>query len=335
VTGAVQAPRAELHVHLFASIPPAVMRELARRHGVELPAALADGIRPDFRYRDFAHFQELLTVLCPLTQDADDVELVTYEFAAELARQGVRYVETMVTAMGAARRGLTPAMLLEAMNRGRSRALAHFGLEMRWIVDIQRSLPEAERAYWADLSLELATGAMDAGVVALGLSGPEAGSPPEAFAPWFERARAAGLHSVPHAGEHGGPASIWGAVRALHAERIAHGVRAVEDPALVAHLAERRIALDVCPTSNVCLGVVPSLAEHPLRRLHESGVPITVNSDCPPMFGSTLSDEVALLSGPLGLDAPAVDEIVANGLRYGFASTPSALAGEGRGGGEA
>jgi aminodeoxyfutalosine deaminase len=303
---------------MFASIPPAVMRELARRHHVDLPAPLADGIRPDFRYRDFDHFSELLAALRPLTRDADDVELLTYEFAADLARQGVRYVEAMVTAMGAARRGLTPATLLDAMNRGRSRARAELGIEVRWIVDVNRSLPDSERAYWADQALDFAIGGREAGVVAFGLSGPEAGSPPEPFAPWFERARAAGLHSVPHAGELAGPESIWGAVGALHAERIAHGVRAVEDPDLVAHLAERRIVLDVCPTSNVCLGVVPSLAEHPLRRLHESGVPITVNSDCPPMFGTTLTDEVALLRGRLGLDAAAAAEIVANGLRYGF-----------------
>jgi aminodeoxyfutalosine deaminase len=317
VTG-LATPRAELHVHLFASIPPPVIQELARRYRVDLPAPLAEGIRPDFRYRDFDQFSELLAALRPLTRDADDVELVTYEFAADVARQGVRYVETMVTAMGAARRGITLEALLDAMNRGRARARAEFGLEMRWIVDVNRSLPGAERAYWADQALEFAVGGRDAGVVAFGLSGPEAGNPPEPFAPWFERARAAGLHSVPHAGELAGPESIWGAVRALHAERIAHGVRAVEDPALVAHLAERRIVLDVCPTSNVCLGVVPSLAAHPLRRLHESGVPITVNSDCPPMFGSTLSDEVALLRGPLGLDAAAAGEIVANGLRHGF-----------------
>jgi aminodeoxyfutalosine deaminase len=307
-------------VHLFASIPPTVMRELARRHHVDLPAPLAAGIRPDFRYRDFDHFAELLAAIRPLTRDADDVELITYEFAASVARQGVRYVETMVTAMGAARRGLTPAALLDAMNRGRARARADFGIEVRWIVDINRSIPADERAYWADQALEFAIGGRDAGVVAFGLSGPEAGNPPEPFAPWFERARAAGLHSVPHAGELAGPESVWGAIRALHAERISHGVRAVEDPALVAYLAERRIVLDVCPTSNVCLGVVPSLAAHPLRRLHESGVPITVNFDCPPMFGSTLSDEVALLCGPLGLDGAAADEIVANGLRYGFAA---------------
>jgi aminodeoxyfutalosine deaminase len=317
-------PRAELHVHLFASIPPRVMRELARRHGVELPPALAAGITPDFRYRDFGHFQELLAALRPLTTTAGDVEYLTYEFAADLARQGVRYVEAMVTAMGAARRGLTPETLLDALNRGRARALTDFGLEMRWIVDVNRGLPEAERAYWCDQALDFAIGGRAAGVVAFGLSGPEAGNPPEPFAPWFERARAAGLHSVPHAGELAGPESVWGAIRALHADRVAHGVRAIDDPALVAYLAERRIPLDVCPTSNVCLGVVPSLAEHPLRRLHESGVPVTVNSDCPPMFGSTLSDEIAALGATMGLDGPAVDEIVSNGLRCAFDATVAA-----------
>lgn len=315
---AAPAPSAELHVHLFASIPPAALRELARRHRTELPAPLAEGIRPDFRYRDFAHFQELLAAIRPLTASAEDVEFITYEFAADVAKQGVRYVEAMVTALGAARRGLTPETMMDALNRGRARALADFGLEMRWIVDVNRGLPGADRAYVADQSLDFALGGRDAGVVAFGLSGPEAGNPPEPFAPWFERARAGGLHSVPHAGELAGPESIWGAVNALHAERISHGVRAVEDPALVVHLAERRIVLDVCPTSNVCLGVVRSLAEHPLRRLHEAGVPVTVNSDCPPMFGSTLSDEVALLSTAMGLDPPAVREIVENGLRYGF-----------------
>jgi aminodeoxyfutalosine deaminase len=222
---------------------------------------------------------------------------------------------------------------LEAMNRGRSRAAAELGgPELRWIVEIHRMLPEPDRSYWADRILEEAIAGREAGVVALGLSGSEAGNPPEPFAPWFDRARAAGLHSVPHAGELAGPESVWGAVDALHAERIAHGVRAIEDPALVAHLAERGVVLDLCPTSNVALGVYPSLAEHPLRRLHESGVPVTVNSDDPTMFATTLDAEIAALSGPLGLDEAAAGEIVANALRYAFA--PSLPGGEGRGGGD-
>jgi len=132
-------------------------------------------------------------------------------------------------------------------------------------------------------------------VVALGLGGAEEGYPSEQFAPWFERARAAGLHSTPHAGEGAGPESIWGAVRALGAERIGHGVRAIEDPTLVAYLAEQGIALEVCPTSNVRLGIYRDYADHPLARLHAACVPITVNSDDPCLFGTTLTDEVALL----------------------------------------
>ena len=161
------------------------------------------------------------------------------------------------------------------------------------------------------------------GVVALGLGGPEVGHPPEPFAPLFARGRAAGLHSAPHAGEHVGPPSIRGALDALGAERLAHGVRAIEDPALVAELAERRVALDLCPTSNVCLGVYPSLAEHPLRRLHNAGAVVTINSDDPALFGTTLTREVGLLADPFGLDVVAIDEILLNGVRHSFLPPPA------------
>jgi len=156
------------------------------------------------------------------------------------------------------------------------------------------------------------------GVVALGLGGIEPGHPPEPFAPWFERARAAGLHSAPHAGETAGPASVWGALHALEAERIGHGVRANEDPALVEYLAERGIPLEVCPTSNVRIGVYPDLAAHPLPRLHAAGVIVTINSDDPPLFNTTLNDEVVLLGNPFGLGVPAIDEILLNGVRHSF-----------------
>lgn len=327
------APKpAELHVHLLGAIPPGVLHELARRHRVALPPVLVGGVRPGFRYRDFDHFMELMRSQRPLIRDPEDMELITDGFSAELAGQGVRYAEVMVTPSSLETRGLAFPSWFEAMNRSRARARAQLGLELRWIVDVNRAQLEPDRAYWADHALEVAIAGRDAGVVALGLDGAEAGNPPEPFAPWFEKARAAGLHSVPHAGEMAGPASIWGAVRALHAERIAHGVRAVEDPALVAHLAERRIALDLCPASNVALGVYPSLAGHPLRRLHESGVPVTVNSDDPTMFGTTLSAEVAALSGPMGLDEDAVSQIIANSWEFAFDPSPSPL--EGGGGGE-
>lgn len=318
--------KAELHVHMFGAIPPAILLDLARRHRVGLPPDIKAGLRGGFRFRDFDHFSEVLRTLRPCVQTVEDLELITYGLGRELAVQRVSYAEVMVTPMGLELRGIRFPASLEAMNRARERLRADFGLELRWIFDFNRSVPDpAECRYWADYATEVAIAGRGAGVVALGISGAEKGNPPEQFAPWFERARVSGLHSVPHAGEHAGPDSVWGAITALGAERIAHGVRAIEDPALVAYLAEHRIALDVCPSSNVSLGVYRSLAAHPLPRLHRAGVPVTVNSDNPTMFGVTLNDEVAGLSTELGLDETAVSEIIGNGFRFGFEAGASCV----------
>jgi adenosine deaminase len=196
---------------------------------------------------------------------------------------------------------------------------------LAWIFDLGRAWRggAAETRRWAAYTVDLAIEARAEGVVALGLGGPEAGHPPEPFAPLFARGRAAGLHSAPHAGEHAGPPSIRGALDALGAERLAHGVRAIEDPALVAELAARRVALDLCPNSNVRLGVYPSLAEHPLRRLYDAGAVVTVNSDDPALIGTTLTREVGLLADPFGLDVAAIDEILLNGVRHSFLPAPA------------
>jgi len=170
----------------------------------------------------------------------------------------------------------------------------------------------------ADHTLAMSIEGMEIGVVALGLAGAEDGAPPEPFEPWFDKARAAGLRSAPHAGEHAGPASVWGAVRALGAERIGHGVRAIEDPALVTYLAQAGIPLDVCPLSNVRLGVAESLEHHPLPRLLDAGVIMTVNSDDPSLFNTSLSDDYAALVDPMGLSVAQLDQLVLNGFRSAF-----------------
>ena len=197
--------------------------------------------------------------------------------------------------------------------------LHDFGTELNFVFDIPRRTvrlyPEMQLI---DFTTNAAIEGKNDGVVALGLSGTEPGHPPEPFAAWFEQALAAGLHSAPHAGEMDGPASVWGALRALGAERLGHGVRAIEDPALVAYLADHAIPLEVCPTSNLRLGVYASFAEHPLRALHAAGVPITVNTDTPAMFGTTISAELSLLETPFGLDLASIDEILLNGARASF-----------------
>ncbi len=313
------APKVELHVHLEGAIQPVTLLELARRNDVHLPAGDVAGLRRWFAYRDFPHFAEIYLVVTRCLKTADDYELIAYEFGREMARQNVRYAEVTFSPGTHRGLGIPHDVSFGALTRGRARARADFGVEIAWIFDIVRQVPlDAAGRARADYVTDTAIAGQADGVVALGLGGIELGYPPEPFAPWFERARTAGLHRVPHAGETAGPASVWGALRALGAERIGHGVRAVEDPALVAHLAERGIPLEVCPTSNVRIGVYPALAAHPLSRLRAAGVIVTINSDDPPLFNTTLTDETLLLHRAFDLDVAAIDEILLNGVWQSF-----------------
>jgi aminodeoxyfutalosine deaminase len=156
------------------------------------------------------------------------------------------------------------------------------------------------------------------GLVAFGLSGIEAGVDRAHYTDAFDRARAAGLRSVPHAGESDGPASVWAALGYLRADRIGHGVRAIEDPRLVEHLAERHVPLEVCPTSNICTRVYPTLDHHPIRRLMDAGVIVTINTDDPPMFSTTLNDEYLRVANAFDLDLDDVANLVTNGVRSSF-----------------
>jgi aminodeoxyfutalosine deaminase len=240
-----------------------------------------------------------------------------------MARQRCRYAEVTFTPSIHYENGVPFDTYFAGLTRGRRRAWDEFGVEMNWIFDIKRGATGDGRCRrLADYTVTSAIAGGDDGVVALGLGGAEVKRPPEFFAPFFDRARAAGLHSAPHAGETVGPASVWGALRSLGAERLGHGVRAVEDPVLVAHLAAQRIALDLCLTSNVRLGVYPDYAAHPLPLLHAAGCVVTINADDPTLFGATLNDEVALLGGRFGLSAEAVDEVLLNAVRYSFLPAP-------------
>jgi aminodeoxyfutalosine deaminase len=208
----------------------------------------------------------------------------------------------------------------EGLTSGRARVKQEFGIDLNWIFDI----PRRTVTLYPDLPLmdfitDVAINGRDDGVVALGLGGTEAGHPPERFEPWFDRARAAGLHSAPHAGETAGPESIWGAIKALGAERLGHGVHAVEDPALLEYLVEHQIPIEVCPTSNLRLGVYPSFAEHPLQRLFDAGVKVTVNTDTPAVFGISLTEELAQLESEFHLSPQAIERIARNAFEARFA----------------
>ncbi len=314
------APKVELHVHLEGSIQPATLLTLARRNGVTLPADTEQGLREWFAFRDFDHFIQVYFAITRCLKTDEDYELIAHEFGAEMARQHVRYAEvTFTPSTHHLSYGIPHDTFFGGLTRGRERARADFGVELAWVFDTVHFVDDLERTRQvAEYTTTVAIDGMRDGVVALGLGGPEVGHSFERIAPYFERARAAGLHSAPHAGETRGPESVCGALRLLGAERIGHGVRAIEDPALVAYLAEHRTPLEVCPTSNLRLGVYPDLAAHPLRRLYDAGVPVTINSDDPPLFNTTLDDEVRLLADPFGLSVEQFDEVLLNGVRYSF-----------------
>jgi aminodeoxyfutalosine deaminase len=312
------APKAELHLHFQGSIRAETLLELARRHGIDLPAENAEQLREWFRFRDFAHFVEVYAMLRACLVEASDYELVTCELGAALAAQHVRYAEVTFTPGPEVYLGPRETFF-DGLTRGRSRVLEDFGVDLRWIFDIpRRTVTLHPDIPLADFITSIAIDGRDSGVVALGLAGTEAGYPPEPFEPWFDRARAAGLHSAPHAGETAGPESVWGALRALGAERIGHGVRAVEDHQLLEYLVEKRIPLEVCPSSNVELGVYPALAAHPLPELMAAGAMVTVNTDTPAIFGVTLTDELALLETQFGLASEAVEQVVLNAFEASF-----------------
>lgn len=313
------APKAESHVHLEGAIQPATALAIARRNKISLPVENEAELRQRFAYRDFDHFIETFLLVTGCLRTSEDYEQIVYEFGAEMARQNIRYAEVTVTPATHHLLGVPHDVYFSGMQRGRARAQADFNIQINWIFNIVRRWLDATRTRpMADYVTSVAIEGKDDGVVALGLAGSEAGAPPEPFAPWFERARAAGLHSTPHAGEMAGPDSIWGAITALGAERIAHGVRAIEDPTLVDYLAQHYIPLDITPTSNIYLGVYPNYAAHPLPQLYAKGVTITVSTDDPPLFNTTMNQEVSLLASQFGLNIAAIDEILLNGIRYSF-----------------
>lgn len=313
-------PKAELHVHLEGSIQPVTLLKLAQQNYVKLPVQTVEELQDWFTFRDFDHFIEIYFEISSCLKTSDDYELIAYEFGANMARQNVRYAEvTFSPSTHQFSLGIPFDVFFNGLTKGRLRAQAEFGVEIRWVFDIVRDIPDTLlNRRRAEYTLAVAQEGMRNGVVALGLGGGEVGNPPELYEKWFEKALEVGLHSAPHAGETVGPESVWGAIRSLGAERLGHGIRSIEDAQLVEYLAERHIPLEICPTSNIRLGVFPDLAAHPFRRLCDAGVPVTINSDDPPLFNTTLDDEAKLLAVPFHFDINTIDEILLNGVRFSF-----------------
>lgn len=311
---AQRMPKVELHVHLEGSILPNTLLLLAQRNGIELPYQTTEDLQEFYRFRDFTHFVENYWTITGCLCTPEDYQLIAFEFGRECSRQNIRYAEvTFSMSTNVAKTGLPWQTILDALNQGRTQARAEFGVHWQWVFDIVRNLPETQESL-----TQIALDARPMGVVALGLGGSELEFPPELFITSFDRAHRAGMRSVPHAGEMAGPPSIWMAINHLRADRIGHGVRCIEDQRLVEFLRERRIPLEVCPTSNIALGVYHDYAQHPLRILWDAGVLVTVNSDDPPMFNTCLNQEYQILIDHFGFDITDLKQISLNAVLASF-----------------
>ncbi|CAM3590511.1 adenosine deaminase [Nocardioides zeicaulis] len=309
-------PKAELHVHHVGSASPRIVSELAARHpDAGVPSDL-ERLREFFTFRDFAHFIEVYLSVVDLVRTPEDIRLLTYEVAREMAEgQNLRYAELTCTPYTSVIRGIAIEAYTEAIEDARVAAERDFGLVLRWVYDIpgESGLPAADATL--SYALEHRTDAL----VGFGLGGPEIGVPRAQFQPHFEAARAAGLHSVPHAGETTGPDTVWDSLRLLGAERIGHGTSSAQDPALLAHLADTGVVLEVCPTSNLATRAVDRIEEHPLRAFVDAGVSVTINSDDPPMFATTLNHDYEVAASLLGLDERGVADLAKAAVTASFA----------------
>lgn len=309
-------PKAELHLHLEGAIPPRTVLQLAGQNNLLdlLPGATEVEIARWFAFTDFYHFMDVVRTIKNLLRTPEDFALAVYASGQELAKQNVRYAEITVTPytyIGFLQQGVTIEMVLQGLEAGRQQVFADFGIELRWIFDIPRNRAFSDYRNGGDYvpgaaerTLEFALSGKDVGVIGLGLGGSEVNAPPAPFAPVFAEAKRYGLMSIPHAGESEGAASVWGAINDLGADRVGHGVRAIEDSALLEALATRKIPLEISLTSNIYLKFFARMEDHPLPLLDKAGVLLTINTDDPTLIGTTLTKEYQLLVDAYGY-APA------------------------------
>ncbi len=307
-------PKVELHVHLVGSASLPTVLELARRHADHGVPTSEEALRAFYEFRDFPHFAEVYFAVNGLVRDPEDVAALVTGAARDLAAQNVRYVELTVTPYSHVMAGMTMPAVTEALDIA-ARQVQDV-IDVAYVFDI----PAEFGSVAARNTIEHALGHPPEKLVGFGIGGIEEAriGHEEAIRDAFRAAVNAGLHSVPHAGEMTGPETIWEAIRNLGAERIGHGIRCLDDPELVAYLKETQLPLEICPTSNVCTRQVAHISEHPLPRLLDEGLYVTLNSDDPPMFGTTLTDEYRVAADELKLGAAGVADLARNTVRASF-----------------
>ena len=304
-------PKAELHLHLEGSIQPSTLLELRQHHSME-GASLAE-VEQLYNYPDFKGFLSAFKDVTGHLRTPEDYELITYRLMERLRAQNVLHAEVIVSVGVCLWRKQDFAAIFEGLDRGRQRGEKDFGISLLGIFDAIRQFG-AEKA---EKVLDLAIQFRDRGVAAFGIGGDELAGPPEWFTAVYQRAAEHGLHLTAHAGESAGPDSIWGALN-LKAERIGHGLTAEKDPELIEELAERQIPLEICVTSNLRTGCCAELGQHPIRRYFEQGLMLTLNSDDPAMFRTSLIEEYALVQEAFGFTNEHLRELARNSFEASF-----------------
>jgi adenosine deaminase len=277
-------PKVELHVHIEGAVPKTALWQLVTKYGGDPSAPTFEAFERKFDYQGLKQFFQMFDWATGFLREPEDFTFVGREIARDFARQNIRYGEAHFSPT-VFRQRLTPPPIAEALRKGLD---AVPSVDVRLIAELGRNLgPDG-----AMRTLEQVADLRALKILGIGLGGFEPQYPNELFAKVYERARELGFRTTAHAGESAGAPSIWSAIRALRADRIGHATRAIEDPELVRHLAERRIPLELCLLSNVRTGVIPTVANHPLRRYFDAGIPVSLNTDDPLFFGNSLVDEI-------------------------------------------
>lgn len=304
----VSLPKAEVHLHLEGAIDLETLGVLAERHGMPPPSPTL------YRYADFAGFLMAFKAVSEHLRMPADYELIAYRLVRRLPDHGVRYAEIYVSAGVLLWQNKPLEALFEGIESGYRRARVECGVEVNWIFD-------ATRQFGAEAAMEMARRAValrSRGVIGIGLGGDERRAAPEEFREVYDYARRAGLHLTAHAGECAGPESIRGALEALRVERIGHGITAIQDPRLIAELAEKQIPVDICLSSNVRTGCLPGLAHHPLRAFFDAGMLVSLSTDDPDMFETGLVREYVLAQDELGFTRDELARLARNSFRAAF-----------------
>jgi adenosine deaminase len=307
-------PKIELHLHLEGAIPHEALWSLIQKYGGDSSVPDYRALEQRFVYRDFPHFIQTWIWQAQFLREYEDFTFIAEAAACGLVRQHIRYVEAFCSPSDFRRHGLQVPRIVEAIRKGLARVP---GIQIALVPDLVRDSGPAQAAR----TLAQLNEVKDCGIIGITIGGSEQSYPPEPFEAVYEEARRMGLHSSAHAGEAAGAPSVWGAVRALHVDRIGHGTRAAEDESLLYYLAEQRIPVELCPLSNVATGVVPSIGDHPARRYFELGMLLSINTDDPQMFGNSLAGEYRSLEACLDFTHDEIRALILQGVESSWLSS--------------